>query len=175
MIVHKTSRLLLETWHLEDFEAFALVARNPEVMRYIANGKPWSDSRIGWFMGLQKGFQDTLGYCNWKLTDRSDGELIGFCGLASLPVVGGTEIGWWLKPAYWGRGFAFEAAEQVVDCAFSKHALNGLVARVYRSNERSIKLIERLGMSYDRPLDTNAVGEVLLFSINCDLRTKRQQ
>lgn len=174
MIVHETSRLLLETWHLEDFDAFALVARDPQVMRYIAKGEPWPDSRIGWFMGLQKAFQDTLGYCNWKLTDRSNGELIGFCGLAPLTSLEATEIGWWLKPAYWGRGFAFEAAEQVVGSAFSEHGLNHLVARVYSSNERSINLIERLGMRYDRPLDTNTVGEVLLFSANCELRNKQQ-
>lgn len=163
MIVHETKRLLLETWELEDFDAFAEVARDPEVMHYIAEGTPWPDSRIGWFMGLQRAFQQCLGYCNWKLTDRDNGQLIGFCGLAPLPAIEATEIGWWLKPAYWGQGYAFEAAECALGSAFNTHALDRVVARAYHSNKRSIDLIKRLGMRYDRQLATNEIGEVLLF------------
>lgn len=47
MIVHETSRFLLKTWNLEDIDAFAGIARDPDVMRYIAQGEPWPDSRIG--------------------------------------------------------------------------------------------------------------------------------
>lgn len=172
MIVHETSRLLLETWALEDFGAFSEVARDPEVMHYIAQGEPWPDSRIGWFMGLQRAYQETLGYCNWRLTSRADGELIGFCGLAPLPMANAPEIGWWLKPAHWGKGYASEAAEKVLDVAFSEHNLDRVVARAYRKNERSIKLMNRLGMVFERSLDTNAIGEVLLYQIDCGIQNE---
>lgn len=163
MIVHETSRLSLETWALEDFAAFAEVARDPKVMHYIAEGQPWPDSRIGWFMGLQRAYQETLGYCNWKLTSRANGELIGFCGLAPLPMADAPEIGWWLKPAHWGKGYASEAAEKVLDVAFSAHDLERVVARACRKNERSIKLMKRLGMVFERSLKTNAISEVMLY------------
>lgn len=173
MIVYETSRLSLETWALEDFGAFSEVARDRKVMQYIAEGKPWPDSRIGWFMGLQRAYQETLGYCNWKLTSRVNGELVGFCGLAPLQIASAPEIGWWLKPAYWGKGYASEAAEKVLDVAFSKHDLDRVVARAYRNNERSIRLIKRLGMVFERTLDTNAVGEVLLYQIDCGVQKQQ--
>lgn len=166
MIVYETKRLLLETWEFGDFEAFAEIARDPIVMRYIADGRPWPDSRIGWFMGLQGAFQLGLGYCNWKLVHRDKGELIGFCGLAPLASADATEIGWWLKPDHWGQGYAFEAAEHVLSAAFKEHALEKVVARVYDANTRSIDLMKRLGMTYDRPLDTSDVGDVSLYSVD---------
>lgn len=166
MIVHETPRLLLETWGLNDFEAFAAIARDPQVMRFIAEGAPWPDARIGWFMGKQSALQETLGFCNWKLTDRASHELIGFCGLAPLQLVNEIEIGWWLKPAYWRKGLAFEAAERVVSAAFNEHAIRRIVARAYRANTRSVTLMERLGMGFDRLLDPGPVGEIVLFSLD---------
>ncbi|MGI9491675.1 MAG: GNAT family N-acetyltransferase [Geminicoccaceae bacterium] len=166
MIIHATPRLFLETWRLADFEAFAAIARDPQVMRFIAEGEPWPDSRIGWFMGQQGALQDTLGFCNWKLTDRTSGELLGICGLAPLPLVGEIEIGWWLKPAYWRKGLAFEAAERVLEAAFNEHAIRRIVARAYRSNIRSIVLMERLGMTFDRALDPGPAGDIVLFGLD---------
>lgn len=165
MIVHETPRLLLETWEFEDFEAFALLARDPKVMHFIAEGKPWPDSRIGWFMGKQSSLQETLGFCHWKMIDRTSRDLLGICGLAPLPSIGEIEIGWWLKPAYWRKGIAFEAAQRVVSAAFEEHDLRRIVARAYRSNARSVALIERLGMTFSRLLDPGPIGEVALFAL----------
>lgn len=117
-------------------------------------------------MGKQSALQETLGFCNWKLTDRTNRELLGFCGLAPLPSVGEIEIGWWLKSAYWRKGMAFEAAERVVSAAFEEHGLRRIVARAYRSNTRSIALMERLGMTFNRALDPGPVGDIVLFSLN---------
>lgn len=166
MIVHETPRLLLETWDLGDFDAFAAIARDPDVMRFIAEGRPWPDSRIGWFLGQQSAFQQTLGYCNWKLIDRSNGGLVGFCGLAPLPSISETEIGWWLSPAHWRKDLAFEAAEHVVAAAFEQHELSRLVARAYRANTRSIRVIERLGMRFDRLLDAGPMGDIALYTMD---------
>ena len=165
MIVHQTRRLFLESWELEDFDVFAPITRDPRVMQFIADGEPWPDSRIGWFLGSQSTLQETLGFCNWKLTDRSSRELVGFCGLAPLKQVKEIEIGWWLKPTYWKKGLAFEAAECVVSAAFNEHGISRIVARAYRANTRSIALMKRLGMTFDRVLDTNSVGEIVLYRL----------
>jgi RimJ/RimL family protein N-acetyltransferase len=42
----ETERLLLLPWRAEDAEAFRPIATDPEVMRYITGGKPWSDEQI---------------------------------------------------------------------------------------------------------------------------------
>ena len=104
-------------------------------------------------MGKQDALQETLGFCNWKMADRVSRDLLGLCGLAPLASVGEIEIGWWLKSAYWRKGIAFEAAERVVSAAFEEHGLRRIVARAYRSNTRSVALMERLDMTFDRLLD----------------------
>ncbi len=134
-------------------------------MRFIAEGDPWPDSRIGWFMGKQSALQETLGFCNWKLADRMSRKLIGFCGLAPLQHMNEIEIGWWLKPEFWKKGLAFEAAECAVNAAFKEHGIRRIVARAYRANTSSVVLMERLGMVFDRVLETNKVGEIVLYSI----------
>lgn len=141
------------------------MARDPQVMRYIANGEIWSDGRIGWFMGRQSVLQETLGYCNWKLIERSSGDFVGFCGLAPLASVGEVEIGWWLKPAFWRRGLASEAGACVVRAAFSAHALPRIVARIYRANAASVTLAGRLGMTFDRVFDHGPAGEIDLYRL----------
>lgn len=162
-VIHETERLTLHTWELDDFDALAELARDPQVMRYIADGKPWPDSRIGWCMGLQRGFQHGLGYCFWKVLEKETKALVGLCGLAPEFKLGETEIGWWLKPSHWGRGYAFEAAQCAGRAAFEDHGLDRYVARVYAENAPSIRLVEKLGMAYVRDLDTTPVGTVRLY------------
>ncbi|MEM7443949.1 MAG: GNAT family N-acetyltransferase [Pseudomonadota bacterium] len=166
MIVHDTQRLFLETWTLNDFDAFAGLARDPEVMRFIAEGKPWPDSRIGFFIGRQMTLHETIGICNWKLTDRTSRELLGFCGLAPYKPIEQIEIGWWLKPSHWGQGLAYEAAERVARAAFQDHGITRIVARAYSKNARSIGLMERLGMTYDRLLDPGPEGDIALYFLD---------
>ena len=132
-------------------------------MRFIADGHPWTDSRIGWFMGLQRAHQHDLGYCCWKLIEKDSGDLIGFCGIAPIFSLGNTEIGWWLKPSHWNRGYAFEAASQVEKMAFEEHGLKRLVARVYDKNTASLRLIQKLGMTFLRQLESTNVGVVHLY------------
>lgn len=162
----ETKRLVFEGWTLDDFEGFAAIARNPEVMRYIAEGEPWPDERIGWFLGIQCTLLETLGYCNWKLKERTSQEIIGFCGLAPLRTINQVEIGWWLKPAYWRRGLAREAASHVIDRAFQLHGLDQLAARAYRANTPSLKLMKNLGMNFDRVLNSGPMGEILLYNLS---------
>lgn len=162
-IIHETDRLWLRAWALEDFDAFAPIARDPRVMRYIADGQPWPDSRIGWFMGLQCAYQHSLGYCCWTLVTKDSNALIGFCGIAPVQSLNEVEIGWWLTPSHWGQGYAREAAQHVYGQAFKTHGLTRLVARVYAQNTRSVKVIERLGMAYARDLDSTRIGPVRLY------------
>ena len=135
-------------------------------MRYIAEGEPWSDARIGWFMGLQYAYQETLGYCNWRLVDRATGEMVGICGLAPLKDWDAPEIGWWLKPDHWGQGFALEAARHTLQAAATQYHLEKIIGRANHLNERSLNLFHKLGMTYDQTLDTHTGAQVDVYCIN---------
>lgn len=164
-IIHQTDRLHLTSWDLADFPAFAQVARDPKVMHFIAEGEPWPDSRIGWFMGQQAAWQRALGYCLWQLRLKSSGEMIGFCGLCPLAEIDEVEIGWWLKPGFWRQGYAVEAAQQTVHAAFKDHQLKRIVARAYADNARSIRLMDKLGMRFAKPFGNGPRGPIVLYAL----------
>lgn len=92
---------------------------------------------------------DRYGYCRNLAT--YNGEPIGLVGLTRYDfdrgLVPGIEIAWQLAHAYWGRGFATEAAQRVLHGAFTSHAISELVAVTSIGNARSRRVMDRLGMS----------------------------
>lgn len=148
MAVIETERLWLENWQPEDLAAFRPIATHTEVMRYIADGKPWSDERIAQFIARQIAHTERLGYCLWKLIDQENGRLVGHCGMQPLYDTGDTEIGWWLARDQWGRGMATEAARAVLRYGFEVIGLPRIVAIAWPENRASINIMRKLGMDF---------------------------
>ncbi len=143
------SSILLRQWKDSDLEPFAAMNTDAEVMRFF----PWpltlEESRQA-LLGFQQGI-DQRGWGLWAV--EVEGELAGFTGLAEpkftahfTPCV---EIGWRLRREYWGRGIAFAAAQQAMDYAFSILQLEEIVSFTATINDRSRRLMERLGFSRD--------------------------
>ncbi len=105
-MVLETERLILDKWQPSDWEAFRPIATDPQVMRFITGGVPWSDDQIQRFVNGQVQRYAESGYCRWKLFLKPGGEFIGFCGVGQFRDYPEPEIGWWLAPQYWGRGLA---------------------------------------------------------------------
>ncbi|MFZ4540754.1 MAG: GNAT family N-acetyltransferase [Rickettsiales bacterium] len=95
---------------------------------------------------------------------RSTLEFIGTVGLEPhmLPfaVVPTAAIGWKLLKKYWGYGYAYEAASAVLDHAFGTLKLSEVISLVPKGNDRSVRLMKRLGLSFDdesTPLPVSAL------------------
>lgn len=164
----ETERLILADWQPEDWLAFRPIATDPDVMRYIGAGEPWSDARIQGFVRLQVEQSATLGFCLWKLLEKApeaSGTLIGFCGLQPLSGTPDIEIGWWLAKSYWGRGLATEAATAALHFGFEHVGLNRIVAIARPANRASVRIMEKLGMSFERDVVRDAIP-VVLYSID---------
>jgi len=80
----------------------------------------------------------------------------GFAGYVSLREVSfaahftpATEAGWSLKRAFWGRGFATEAASAAIEWGFRQRELDQVMAMTVAGNRRSRRVAERLGMTRD--------------------------
>jgi RimJ/RimL family protein N-acetyltransferase len=91
---------------------------------------------------------------------KSDGTLIGKCGLAPIETErapgelrGALQVGWTLRADYWGLGYAREAAEAALMLAFERLALPRVYAQTSERNTASWRLMERLGMSRRADLD----------------------
>ena len=84
----------------------------------------------------------------WAIDAGADDEngLIGVVRLTRRPE-GEAEINYWVAPAFWGTGYASEAAEAVVGFA-AEAGLREVVARVFQDNPASVKVLLRAGFAY---------------------------
>ncbi|WP_338447984.1 GNAT family protein [Niallia oryzisoli] len=104
------------------------------------------------------------------ITMKND-EIIGSCGFNYFDYDNAkAEVGYDLGKEYWGRGFASEVVMTLLRYGFQELHLNRIEAKVAPKNERSIKLLERLGFSYEgllRQSEKTKDGfiDVMLYSI----------
>ena len=148
----ETDRLWLCEWSLADLVESRPIFTDPDVMRYINGGVPRTDGQIREFIARQQNHFRTRGFCLWKLLLKSDGRLIGDCGLQPLQLDGieEVEIGWRLRKDHWGRGLATEAARVALHHAVEYAHLERVIAIAMPENCASIRIIEKLGMSFER-------------------------
>ncbi len=139
----------MSTWRPEDWTAFRPVATDVEVMRYITGGVPWTDEQIQDFVGRQIRLYSERGFCRWKLTEKSSGETIGFCGAGFWRDHPDAEIGWWLARRCWGQGLATEAARLALRDVFQRVQLDKVVSVAMRENTPSIRVMHKLGLQFE--------------------------
>lgn len=153
----ETDRLLLRQWVEGDREPFAALNADPVVMEHFPATLSREESDA--FMDRQMAIIDQQGWGLWAVEVRSTGDFIGFTGLL-VPVfdaefVPCVEIGWRLAAASWGNGYATEAATAVLDHAFTQIGLDDVVSFTYVGNDRSRRVMEKIGLTerleFDHP------------------------
>ena len=83
----------------------------------------------------------------WPIFELATGDLIGCCGLRPHGMRE-YEIGFHLRPAFWGQGYAAEAANAVIEYAFTVLKADTLFAGHNPANSKSRKLLNKLGLVY---------------------------
>ncbi|MGI8904952.1 MAG: GNAT family N-acetyltransferase [Candidatus Sumerlaeaceae bacterium] len=148
-VVLKTRRLIVRQWTPEDWLEFKVLATDPRVLHYIGSGEAWSDERVQQFVNGGIKAAETRGWLLWPLEHIADKKFVGFCGFndAFLPEV---EIGWWLRPEYWGQGIASEAAGAILEHGFKTYHFPRVISVAQPANTASIRVMEKLGMHFDR-------------------------
>jgi len=146
-----TERLLLRRWRAGDREAFAALNADPEVMAHFPArlSRAESDAMVDRF---EAGIEAD-GFGLWAVEERSSGVLLGATGLNRVgfaaPFVPAVEVGWRFVRAAWGQGFATEAAGAALSFGFDVAGLDEIVAMAVPHNERSLAVMDRLGMQRD--------------------------
>jgi RimJ/RimL family protein N-acetyltransferase len=144
----ETERLVIRAWRPEERAAFARLAQDPQVVRYISDGVPWDDARIDELLERQARHVAVHGYCLGALCLREAEPVVGLCGMQPLGRTPEVEVGWWLAPEHQGRGYAVEAARAVVRFAFERAGRTRVLAIAHPENRRSIRIMEKLGMDF---------------------------
>jgi ribosomal-protein-alanine N-acetyltransferase len=134
------------------------LATDPVVVRWVSDGEPWSETRIQEFLARQRRHVAERGFCFGALAVKASAEVIGLAGLQPMGTTADVEIGWWLTPACWGRGFATEAGRAALDAAFTRFALPRVVAIAHPGNRPSVRVMERLGLAFERRATGRELG-----------------
>jgi ribosomal-protein-alanine N-acetyltransferase len=127
----------------------------PDVVEHLP--RPYSRAESAAFIArMERSFAEH-GYGLWALELLGEAPFVGCVGLLEvrpeLPFAPAVEVGWRLAREWWGRGFATEAASAAVAHGFGELALPELVAYTARRNERSRRVMQRLGMHHDAGKD----------------------
>ena len=143
-----TRRLKMRQWRNEDYEPFAAMSADPEVMRFFP--KTLSRQESNAIADTASGLISKNGWGFWAIELIDGGQFIGFTGLHSLGseylFYPGVEIGWRLGRPYWGQGFAYEAGCAALQYGFNDLALNEVVSFTSVNNLRSESVMNRLGL-----------------------------
>jgi RimJ/RimL family protein N-acetyltransferase len=115
-----TERLILRMFREADFDAYAAICANPEVARYLGDGKPMTRSDAWRSMAFIIGHWELRGYGLWAVEERASGQLIGRIGFFNPGGWPGFEVGWTLRRASWGRDYATEGARAAMRFAFEE-------------------------------------------------------
>jgi RimJ/RimL family protein N-acetyltransferase len=160
-----TSRLTLRAMLPEDFDSYADIWSDPEVVRHIG-GHPWSRGRAWTSFLRNAGHWQMTGFGQWAVADGRSRQLIGQAGFFFGENDLGDdfdpypEAGWVLRPGFHGNGLGREAAGAAHDW-FDRVIKGPLVAKIAVDNAPSLHLAEKLGYRDLRRVEMD-VGAVLL-------------
>ena len=147
----QTDRLILRAFTGADRQPFAAINADPEVMTYMSRALDRRASDL--FLARIQDHWDADGFGLWAIERRDDGAFLGFAGLSAptfeAPFTPAVEVGWRLARPAWGHGYATEAGAAALDHGFEVLHLAEIVSFTAVGNDRSRRVMERLGMTHD--------------------------
>ena len=147
----ETQRLVLREFQREDFRELAPILANPQVMKFSTTGVlsiSQTQEKVESFIASYEEF----GFGKWAVIFKESNELIGYCGIAveQIDNKDEKEIGYRLNSKFWGKGLATEAASAAIQYGFERFKFSYILGIVERANIASVRVLEKLGMRYER-------------------------
>ena len=164
MTLLETERLFLRELTFDDAPFILTLLNDPSFLRYIndKNVRNLEDARQYMLNGPMASYARN-GFGLYLVELKDTAVPIGLCGLLKREELPDADIGFAFLPDYWGKGFALESARAVMNDARERMGLKRVLAIVMPDNGASIKLLEKLGMRFERDKD-----DVQVFAIDYD-------
>lgn len=152
MIIAETKRLKISKFSIKDAPFFIELVNSPNWIKYIGdrNTKTYEDAEKRITEGHLKSYKEN-GFGFYKLLLKEENNKpIGTCGLIKREELEDVDMGFAFLPQYEGKGFGFEASVEIIKLAKNHFNLKKLVAITNIDNENSIKLLEKLGFTFEK-------------------------
>ena len=148
MPVLETARLRLRPLEADDSEHLLALDADPEVRRYVDQPLPPSrDDVERALLRMLARYGPALEPAFWAAESRASGEFLGWFHLRPVEGEEGVlDLGYRLRRAAWGRGYATEGAQALVRRAFAELDAEIVVAHALEANAASIRVLEKCGL-----------------------------
>lgn len=167
----ETKRLILRSFKEEDLEDFYEYAKNPNIGP-SAGWKPHADIEeskniLNMFLEADE---------VWAVVLKENNKLIGSVGLHKDPLRSAPDVkmlGYVLSEEYWGKGIIVEASVAAINHAFSEMGVNMVSVHHYPFNQKSRRVIEKLGFQYEGTLrHATKIYDESIYDLVCYSLTK---
>ncbi|MCP1300004.1 GNAT family N-acetyltransferase [Chryseobacterium sp. S0630] len=160
-MVLETERLILRKLEETDFERMFLMDSDPEVMKYLGEPVATKEESKEVIKMIQKQYEEN-GVGRLAVIEKESGLLIGWCGLKLLtsPIngyVNTLDLGYRFIPEFWGKGYATEAAERILEYGFNELNTNAIYAYADSENAGSKYILGKLGFEKTGEFDEDGV------------------
>jgi len=160
--VLETERLALRRFTLDDADFAYRLVNDPAWLRNIGdrNVRNPEDAR-GYLAKGPIAMYEKYGFGMWVATLKTTGEAIGTCGLIKRDSLEHVDIGFAFLPEFRGQGYALESALATLEYGRREVGLTRMLAIVSPANQPSIRILEKLGLRFERnitmPGETEAI------------------
>ncbi|NEM97224.1 GNAT family N-acetyltransferase [Pontibacter burrus] len=149
----QTERLNLRELTLQDAAFIVELLNSPGWLKYIGdrNIRTRAEAELYLQSGPIKSYR-VNGYGLWLVKTKSEGKAIGLCGIIKRDILDHPDIGFAFLPEANGKGYAHEAAAATLAYAQTQLRLPTIEAITLPENDRSIRLLLKIGLNYSRTI-----------------------
>lgn len=162
----ETDRLTLRKFAEDDAEFILRLLNEPSFLEFVGDKgvRTLDEARQYIREGPVASYREH-GFGLYLVQRRADGASIGMCGLLKRATLDDPDLGFGFVPESWSQGFATESARAVLDRARRLHGLNRVVAITTRSNDSSIRVLEKIGLRFEKMVCLSSdAPEICLYS-----------
>jgi|SRR5579864_2355637 len=148
-----TPRLKLRAFRASDFDAYAAMLANPEVMRHLLTGHTSTRVEAWRTMASILGQWALRGHGLWACEKAVDGAFVGWVGTLEPPDWPEPSIAYAIDPPFWRQGLATEAAGAARDWLFQNFPLPRAASFIRLENHASKRVAARLGAACEGTIE----------------------
>ena len=164
-MILETARLVLRHMTLDDAAFMLDLLNQPSFHRYIGDrGVRTIEGAEAYIAQGPMASYQRFGFGLYAVEVKGEPGAIGICGLIKRDGLDDVDIGFAFLPQAWSKGYAVESALAVRDYGARAFGLTRIVAITNPDNERSIRVLERIGFAFEKTIRlTPQSSEVRLF------------
>lgn len=166
MQIIETERLILRELSSEDAEFVLELVNEPAWKKNIGDrGIRTIEAAREYISNGPAASYEKFGFGLWLVELKESRESVGICGLIKRDTLEDVDIGFAFLERFWSKGYAVESASAVMDYARNSLQLKRVVAITVPGNLGSIKVLEKIGMRFEKMIKTaEDADEIKLFA-----------